>query len=44
MDDSGMAEFFNFGEASLPAALDGDPGLAMALPNLSGFDGTDEQW
>jgi hypothetical protein len=40
--DSGMAEFFNFSDASLPVAPHENLGLQMAIPNLSGFG--DEQW
>jgi hypothetical protein len=44
IDDARMAELLDFGEASLPVALDGDSSLAMAIPDLAGFDGMDEQW
>jgi hypothetical protein len=44
IDDTRMAELFDFGEASRPVALDGNQSLAMAIPDLAGFDGIDEQW
>jgi hypothetical protein len=40
--DAGMADLFDFGEASLP--VDEDPSLALAIPDLAGFDQTGEQW